>query len=337
MSFLYYPSPITYVTVNDADYTIPAGVNRVAVTSITAARTITLPAASANPLGFQIEVMDATSQGASWWHPIKIASAGSDTINRVVQVQLDLPFHRAQIINPSSSAYLASISSNQGNDHSLLEDDFVGGGLQGLYGYRFDNTGGGSSGLQISGFPGRVSIGAGSTANNRVGLSVAEHIVLGGVFIRAYARVLLKTLGSVSDTYTASFGLSEILGTTTDPVDGAYFQYDIGSSTFSDATRWQILTSNNSTRTIPSNAAFPLAVADTFVNLGVEVDGSAPYARFFLNGSQVGADITTNIPSGSNRASGLQFSTRKGSAGSTSFEYHIDFWKMYYRPITPRF
>ena len=73
------PSP-TRTAVSDANYTAVSTDRNIAYTSITAARTVSLPAASAFPQGHRLTVFDE-SGSASATNTITLVRAGSDTIN----------------------------------------------------------------------------------------------------------------------------------------------------------------------------------------------------------------------------------------------------------------
>ena len=64
---------------SDANYTALATDRTIAYTAITAARTVTLPAAASYPTGTRLLIMDE-SGSCSATNAITIAAAGSDTI-----------------------------------------------------------------------------------------------------------------------------------------------------------------------------------------------------------------------------------------------------------------
>lgn len=72
--------PTSRTAVNNANYTALATDEVVAYTAISAARTVTLPAASAYPVGKALVIMDE-SGGCSATNTITITRAGSDTID----------------------------------------------------------------------------------------------------------------------------------------------------------------------------------------------------------------------------------------------------------------
>ena len=69
----------TRTAVSDANYTALAGDRNIAYTAMTAARTVTLPAAASYPTGTRLLILDE-SGACSAANAITIAAAGSDTI-----------------------------------------------------------------------------------------------------------------------------------------------------------------------------------------------------------------------------------------------------------------
>lgn len=73
--------------VSDANYTIQAADRTVAIVSLTAARTLTLPAASAFPQGATVTVVDE-SGACSATNTITVATAGNDTVSGLTSATL---------------------------------------------------------------------------------------------------------------------------------------------------------------------------------------------------------------------------------------------------------
>ena len=71
----------SYIQIGDTDYTIEAGQTTVGVSTLTATRTLTLPAASSAKKGDIYTVVDESGD-ARGNKKIDIAPAGSDTINK---------------------------------------------------------------------------------------------------------------------------------------------------------------------------------------------------------------------------------------------------------------
>ncbi len=98
----------TRTQVSDANYTVLATDRIVVITALTAARTLTLPAASAYPQGATLTVVDE-SGACSGTRAITVAAAGSDTINGAASTVLAGPY-----------AYVA-LESNGSNKWTLID------------------------------------------------------------------------------------------------------------------------------------------------------------------------------------------------------------------------
>jgi Major tropism determinant N-terminal domain len=94
--------------VADANYTVAAGISTVAYTAITAARTVTLPAANSFAAGQQLLVVDE-SGSCSATKTIAVSRAGSDTINGAASATL-----------ASAYAYFA-LESNGSNAWTIVD------------------------------------------------------------------------------------------------------------------------------------------------------------------------------------------------------------------------
>ncbi len=103
---------IARTQVNDAAYTALATDRAIAVIAITAARTVTLPAASAYPAGVTLTIFDE-SGACSATNTITVARAGSDTIGGLSAVALATPY-----------GYLA-LQSNSSNKWTLVDQTLV--------------------------------------------------------------------------------------------------------------------------------------------------------------------------------------------------------------------
>lgn len=93
------------VTFSNADATISAGTHYLAqIGTLSAARTVTLPAASAVPAGFELIVEDA-SRTVSVLNTITITRLGSDTVNGGTSTALNYPGQRTTLISDGTSAW----------------------------------------------------------------------------------------------------------------------------------------------------------------------------------------------------------------------------------------
>jgi len=94
--------------VSDAAYAVLATDRTIAVTALTAARTLTLPAASAYPAGATLTVVDE-SGACSATSTVTIAAAGTDTVNGAASAVLSAP-----------NSYLA-LESNTANKWTVID------------------------------------------------------------------------------------------------------------------------------------------------------------------------------------------------------------------------
>lgn len=92
------------VAVNDAAYTVAAGVSTVAYTAMAAARTVTLPAANSFAPGQQLLVVDE-SGACSATKAITLARAGSDTINGATSAVISNAYGYLAIESNGSNAW----------------------------------------------------------------------------------------------------------------------------------------------------------------------------------------------------------------------------------------
>lgn len=90
--------------VNDADYTIPATDNVVAVTALTASRTLTLPAANSVNAGQEIVVVDEAG-AVTPANTIVISRAGSDTIAGTTSTTITTAYGWRRLISDGSSKW----------------------------------------------------------------------------------------------------------------------------------------------------------------------------------------------------------------------------------------
>ena len=111
------------------------------------------------------------------------------------------------------------------------------------------------------------------------------------------------------------------------PVDGAYISIGGGTTGFQSNT-----SSNN---TITSSDSLLTTVANTYYVIRIIVSNIAGSlsASYFVNGTQLGTAVTTNIPSGAGREMGIQFGIAK-ILGTTPRTVELD-W-IYYESFKPR-
>ncbi len=94
----------TRVAVSDAAYAALASDRTIAYTALTAARVVTLPAASAYPTGTRLAVVDETG-ACSGVNTITLAAAGADTINGAASEAVNVAYGFIGIESNGSNAW----------------------------------------------------------------------------------------------------------------------------------------------------------------------------------------------------------------------------------------
>ncbi|QQS18759.1 hypothetical protein IPL68_01650 [Candidatus Saccharibacteria bacterium] len=155
-------------------------------------------------------------------------------------------------------------------------------------------------------------------------MSSTSAIALGGGSMAYETAINIATLSDATQRYQLVVGLLDT-ATAANQVDAAAFVYDEGGvSTGSAATpNWQIMTSNNSTRTF--NTTTTAVTAATWYKLRVEVNSAGTLVTYYINGTNVGTR-NTNIPTGTTRALGFGQLLIK-SIGTTARTVDIDYMK----------
>jgi Major tropism determinant N-terminal domain len=94
----------TRTAVSDASYVALASDRTIAYTALTAARVVTLPAASAYPTGTRLTVVDETGN-CSGVNTITLAASGSDTVDGVASAAINVAYGFAGIESNGSNAW----------------------------------------------------------------------------------------------------------------------------------------------------------------------------------------------------------------------------------------
>lgn len=139
-------------------------------------------------------------------------------------------------------------------------------------------------------------------------------ILFGGATWTFESNFYLPALSNGTDGFIYRLGFGDQI-TSSDAVDGAYFEYDSATS-----ANWRYCTAAASTRT-KTNSSTAVTSAKWIV-LKIVVNAAASAVEFFINGSSIGT-ITTNIPSGSNYT-GIWTSFQK-TVGSSVVDGYIDY------------
>lgn len=141
--------------------------------------------------------------------------------------------------------------------------------------------------------------------------STAAPVFLGGSFAfgsEAYTlRWLIKTpttLSDGTDTYRLVIGFGDQNNGSL-PTDGAYFFYNHLTN-----ANWNGFTVNNTAINVASGGSTVAVAAATWYDLVVVVNAAASSASFYVNGTLIGTS-GSNIPSGTTRATNLQFQIAK--------------------------
>jgi hypothetical protein len=182
---------------------------------------------------------------------------------------------------------------------------------------------------------GTMALSMSTTNNARVFVtSNSGTVVLGSGATVYETRVQFPALSTSIDRYQAVFGFYDLVSSGLDQVDGVYFLYDEGGISSGSATsaNWQIVTASNSVRSIFTTTSS--IASNTWYNLRIEVNSAATNISFHVNGIQIG-NITTNIPKGIARASGLGMFVQK-SAGTTTRNVLVNYLGFKQKYTTPR-
>jgi uncharacterized protein with putative carbohydrate binding module len=201
-------------------------------------------------------------------------------------------------------------------DFFQCRDDFITTALS-----SFTTAGTGSittNGIGLAGRPGvnRLSVAAVATPDRAVinNLAVQNGFLVGGGPISFETAINLAALSDGTDRFSLRAGLGD-LTTAADAVDGVYFENDLAVNGDSN---WRGVTASNSTRTRLNLNVAPVAAAWT--RLGIQIDGIASLASFYVDDALVG-QISTNIPSGAGRFTGIWIQYVKTlGAGAKTFD-----------------
>lgn len=151
------------------------------------------------------------------------------------------------------------------------------------------------------------SIGVGSAS------SLNTSVLFGGAQYSLWNRVKLDTLSDATDTYTVTAGYAD----TGSVVDGCYIRYSHGIN----SGKWQgVCTANSTSTTLDLGVTVAIA---TWYKLLVVVNAAGTSTEFFVNGTS-GGTITTNIPTGAGRQTGMMTKIVK-SAGTTARLLNVGF------------
>lgn len=216
-----------------------------------------------------------------------------------------------------------------GPDYGLnIFDDFFAATTTGLLGWSAGTSGTNAATAQNSvgtiitaNHPGLFSINPGSTNVGRATLALQlAGVLFGGGQVIFETMVWLDTLSTVAEEIVLRIGFNDqSAGANLDAQDGTYFVYDRAVS----GVNWQARTVSASIITT-TDTGIPVQ-ALTFIKLRITVNALGTSVNFSVNGA-AGTAITTNIPTGASRLTGVLLRTDKtvsagGNLNLTYFDY----------------
>lgn len=215
------------------------------------------------------------------------------------------------------SAYTAI---NYRKSYTIFDDFLVGNStITGVLGWNASTSGGTATvtaGTATN--PGilRLDTSNSSTGRASVGTGMSAFLFGGGVYTNTWG-VKVNVISDGTETYTVRAGFIDSQSAA--PTDGAYFMHDNSSG------NWVCKTRSNSSET-STNSNVAVSTSSSFDILKVDVNSNASEVKFYINGNLV-ATHTTNIPSGTNRNTGMGIMIVK-SAGATSRYIDADFCQL---------
>lgn len=156
----------------------------------------------------------------------------------------------------------------------------------------------------------------GTTATGRAGLGSAAvtQVVFGQGFCQCETAIRIPILSTVTETFIVQAGWSDSL--TAASVDSVEFQY-----TNAPSATWNCVTRSNSVET--RTAVGANVAANTWYILKIEVNAAGTEVKFYIDDVLV-ATHTTNIPTGTARATGALVQIRK-TLGATARTLEHDY------------
>ena len=146
-----------------------------------------------------------------------------------------------------------------------------------------------------------------------------------GDYIEFSTSIRIPTLSDGTNRFTFYAGFTDQT-TGSEGVDGAYFKYSDSLS----GGNFQVVTSNNSTRTATSSGVAVVAATDYILRVKVKNVGGTISADFYIDGVAVATNVTTNLPITSLRTTSMAVFIVK-SLGTTNRTFESDWvyfeWK----------
>lgn len=193
----------------------------------------------------------------------------------------------------------------------------------------------GTSATSATNVIGLVTSTTGTTATGRTAIcSYTSAISFGGGATSFEYRIDgISALSTVTERYAILVGFFDTYSAV-NQVDGIYFLYDEGGvSTGSAASaNWQLVTVSNSVRTF-TPTSIPVSTSGHI--LRIEINAAGTSVEFFIDGVSASSPISTNIPTGTARASGFASMIIK-SIGTTARVMNIDYMRVHVNYTTPK-
>lgn len=202
-------------------------------------------------------------------------------------------------------------------------DDFLNDAIDdrlGALGWSIDNTGTGTSPAMIpgeSGRPGIVRLGSGATGTTRSCINLSS---AGALPMNTFADLMFVASVRISSLTAFSrcvAGLGDVVTAFGDQTNGIYFTFDPAAG----ETTWKLVASSGGVQTRRDTGI--TVAANTFYRLKFTVNAAGTSIQARVDGTDVGAAITTNIPT-VNLA--WLFKT-DGASGGTSRNFDIDYFQ----------
>lgn len=169
--------------------------------------------------------------------------------------------------------------------------------------------------------PGIIQLSTSTSTTGRCAMANVQYtdiVVLGGGKARYGGVFKIPTLSDVTNTFTVWAGFSDLQ--TGNPTDGVFFRYTHGTN----SGKWEGVCRSNGSETARDTAV----TADTsWHTYEVEINAAGTSVQFYIDGVATGAAVTTNIPTGTGRETGLMPCYIVKSAGGTARTVNVDaFW-----------
>lgn len=305
--------------------------------TLSALRSVTLPAANSVNAGYVITIMDE-SGSTSWAFPISILAAGTNTIIGYTNsnpYRLELPYQSVRLLSDGTSKWtvLGDTTLQLPNSIYILDEVFnpiqvpahlntynqyLGVFIQGTASIASDFF------AIDSGNIGHCRGVSGTSSGSSAALiSSLEQVVFGIGSIRYLARISVGNLATVAQDFITVTGIGNTM--TDEPTSGVYFMYNRSIS-----SNWLACTANGGTRTRIDTG---IPVTTSWFKLSYEINAAGTSVTFYVGNTSV-ATITTNIPT--SHLGFIPVLGRKTNGTTNIFLWRIDYWQFLFTPTNLR-